>query len=467
MDSTEPKSVGIIGAGLAGLMVAALLDKLGFKVSIYEKRIPDKRDDTPASDAFGSSTSSVKRSINLALSHRGICALREIGIFEPLLEDAIRMPQRVIHNINGEIYFQKYGIKDETLWSIGRQRINDYLLEWNLRSESKVKIFFGYSLLKLYKSGECIFSKDEDKSIHNLSFDFVIGADGAYSTTRENILKFSRINFSRIYIPHGYKELKIPSVIDKDGNTQYAIPNHNGLHIWPRGEFMLIALPNPDKSFTVTLFAPYEGQYGFNNTDINNSEMILNYFQKYFPDIIPIMPNLIKEFRENPVGALVTVKTNPWKSDSTMLLGDAAHAIVPFFGQGMNAAFEDSLLFYEQIIQNKGDLNRAAEIFQKLRIPSTNALADLCIEHYEDMAKNTTSTSYILIKKIESILQSIFPERFKSLYRMTRILIKSDYVYSKTSSLKFNRSKVIETSHNIYATYSNFDIEHDLEKTRL
>lgn len=452
--------VCVVGAGLAGTMIAALLAKAGFQVCIYEKRQDPRSelDTVPSnvshpssasppsslpssstianpieskSSVFGASTSATKRSINLALSHRGMCALKEVGLLDTIMQYAIKMPCRIIHNkYTNEVIKQPYGRGDEAIWSVGRQTINMTLLEL-LESPTfrgQVKIFFNHSLISADKDGSCVFSTIANSSSaykFSRKFQLVIGADGAYSSLRDVMCKQSRLNYSRSYVAHGYKELTIPP--NSQGN--YALTDVEGLHIWPRGDKMLIALPNPDKSFTATLFAPYKGKDGFDSIDPNNEESILEYFRLHFPDIINLMPQLTSDYRNNPVGALVTVRVKPWNLGRLVLLGDAAHAVVPFYGQGMNAAFEDALIFYELLkkemetaapssANNRIDFATLCERFSHLRQPSTDGLAELCIEHYHDMASHTSSFIYLLGKRVESALESIFPSIFTSLYRL-------------------------------------------------
>lgn len=484
-------SVCIVGAGLAGTMMAAMLSKLGFQVTVYEKR-PDwgvddakDKDKDQGSEAFGLSQSAAKRSINLALSQRGMEALAAVDLLDTAMQAAIAMPCRVIHQANSPVAIkQAYGKPHEAIHSVSRQLLNELLLK-KTRGDpaSNVQFRFGYSLVSCDKAGACVFRKVDDASsasrrnpspgdgnkkkagspgrsgssssslsstfsvpsspstpadvaeedeIH-ARYDLVIGADGAYSNVRESMLKLGRVNFSRQYIGHGYKELSIPPRIAADGSPTFALDDHQGLHIWPRGEFMLIALPNPDCSFTATLFAPYSGTDGFNSIDANDPAAVRGYFSRHFPDVLPLMPEIADDFRLNPIGSLVTIRVDPWKQGPMVLLGDAAHAVVPFYGQGMNAAFEDCLILYLLIQKRLVDnlvtqgkthsglsslLHSAAEEFAQTRMPAGNALADLCIAHYSDMAASTASTWYLLEKKAEALLHWAFPASFVPLYTM-------------------------------------------------
>jgi kynurenine 3-monooxygenase len=270
----------IVGAGLAGSMAACLLSKLGFQISIYEKRNDPRNDNDVINDEFGRSTSSLKRSINLAISHRGFCALKEIDLYKEVMEEVIRMPCRVIHNIDNTITIQSYcndnGNDNEAIYSISRQYLNFLLLnQLSKNSNNHHSINFDHTLISISKTGLCTFVSPKGEI--NQKFDLILGADGAYSAVRECMLKQGRIDFNRKYIKHGYKELSIPPKViknkDNDDTYEYALDNFNGLHIWPRGEFMLIALPNPDKSFTATLFAPYHGKDGFDSITMNDDDI--------------------------------------------------------------------------------------------------------------------------------------------------------------------------------------------------
>ena len=473
-------SVCIVGAGLAGTMMAAMLNKLGFQVHVYEKR-PQSGIEKSAEE-FGLSQSASKRSINLALSQRGIEALAAVDLLDAAMENAIPMPCRVIHQIGSATSLkQPYGKSHEAIHSVSRQLLNELLLMKTKNvPKSRVEYFFGYSLVSCDKAGNCVFHQAESstdnadgamvrKNGNGVApapaahvagedicrrYDLVIGSDGAYSQVRESMLRLGRVNFSRTYIAHGYKELCIPPRMVESTDPSsgarvltptFALDDHQGLHIWPRGEFMLIALPNPDKSFTATLFAPYSGSDGFDSVDDTDPAAVRGYFLRHFPDALPLMPDIAEDFRANPIGSLVTVRVDPWMQGPMVLVGDAAHAVVPFYGQGMNAAFEDCLILY-QLIQKRlvagsaeakscgsaggqrpaegsqqalqALLLSAADEFARTRMPAGNALADLCIEHYADMASNTASTWYLMQKRMEALLHWAFPASFVPLYTM-------------------------------------------------
>ena len=438
-DSAPPTRIAVVGAGLAGTMIAVLLGRLGtYEVKIFEKR-DDPRVDAAADNdneaEFGRSANAAKRSINLALSERGQAALAEIGLLDEVMKDAIRMPCRVIHELGAQrsgdsVLKQAYGTADQAIWSVSREGINLKMLNQSTNESDRVSVVFNHSLVSLHAaSGKCTFRDEKTNKEVTEQFDLVIGADGAYSSVRENMLRQGRIDYSRQYIDLGYKELCIPPKIGADGKPTFALDEPEGLHIWPRGAFMMIALPNPDFSFTATLFAPYRGDDGFDSVDPDDQTAVDAYFNKHFPDLVPLIPDLQAEFKNNPVGSLVTVKVSEWRKGKVLLLGDAAHAVVPFYGQGMNAAFEDGNILYRilrDLINSQHPADRSsvdvllagAESFAKSRRPAGDALAELCVEHYHDMASNTASSLYLFQKKVEEKLHYFFPSYFVPIYTL-------------------------------------------------
>ena len=435
--NTEVPTVAVIGAGLAGSMVAVLMARLNYKVEMFEKRDDPRKaaQENETDSEFGRSTNAAKRSINLALSKRGQDALEEVGCLDDIMKDAIRMPGRVIHQLGSErskdlVVKQAYGTADQAIWSVSREGINMRMLNQAIDESANVTVFFNHALRSANnQTGHCVFYDEVANKEIAKDYDLIIGADGAYSALRDNMLRQGRIDFSRRFIAHGYKELCIPPKVAKDGSKTFALDDHQGLHIWPRGDFMMIALPNPDFSFTATLFAPYQGEDGFDSIDANDEKAISGYFQKHFPDLVPIIPNLHDEFRNNPVGSLVSVNVGNWRKGKCLLIGDAAHAVVPFYGQGMNAAFEDGHILFKILkdLQSKKReedrlspevLLAGAEIFASERKPAGFALAELCLEHYHDMAANTASNLYLLKKKMEAGLHYLFPKSFVPIYTL-------------------------------------------------
>ena len=318
-DVSSSRRVCVVGAGLSGTLMALLLSQLkDTEVHLFEKRL-DAAADSSSSSAFGASTATLKRSINLALSYRGslgLQALDDPAIYAACMEEAIRMPCRVIHNSNGTILKQPYGQEKDAIWSISRQKLNYVLIE-HAKKKRNIHLYFGYTLQDCSKDGVVTFLHNHNEMMTEY-YDLVIGADGAYSITRESMLKQSRTNFSRHYIEHGYKELSIPP----NAMNDYALPEYQGLHIWPRGKMMLIALPNADKSFTATLFAPYQGIDGFDHINPNDSAAVQGYFRHHFPDVVQYMPHLLDDYKANPVGSLVTIRVSPWNLGKVVLIGE-------------------------------------------------------------------------------------------------------------------------------------------------
>ena len=327
------KKATIIGAGLVGSLQACYLQKRGYKVDVYESR-----SDMRKVGYIGG------RSINLALSTRGWTALEKIGLADEIHKIAIPMYGRTIHSIDGSIHYQPYGKENQAIYSVSRGELNQRLVEL-ADSFPEIDFHFEHFCKNVdFKKNEIQFSKGVDNDEIKVNTDFILGTDGAFSRIRLAMQAVPRFQYSQYYIDYGYKELFIPS-----GSNGEFMLDKNSLHIWPRGEFMMIALPNLDGSFTCTLFLPFEGELAFD--DLNNEKQVKAYFDNYFPDAVQLMPSLIQDFFKNPTSALVTVRCYPWHYENAVLLGDAAHAVVPFFGQGMNCGFEDVRIFNELMDQ--------------------------------------------------------------------------------------------------------------------
>ena len=404
-------SVNIVGAGLAGCMAALLLAQQGYAIRLVEYR-PDIRtasntykDDVPGH--LGRLVVSNKRSVNLALSHRGICALKAAGIFDRIEASLIPMHGRVMHSVDGTLSYQPYGHDDQAIYSINRQDLNALLLD-ELDKQPAVHMLFNTKVSSVNKDGDIATQSGEV-----LPALFTIGADGAYSALRESMRRTMRMDFSMQYISCGYKELHIPPTASGD----YALPHPNGLHIWPRNDFMLIALPNPDKSFTCTLFAPFTGPDGLDH--INTADEITAYFRHYYPDVIPLAPTLLEDYQSSPTSALLSVRCRPWTyKGKVVLLGDAAHAVVPFYGQGMNAAFEDCLLLSEVLQAHSGRVSDSLADFEQQRIEAGHALADLSLANFVEMRSRTASWLFLFQKRVEKYINLALPSYWIPLYSM-------------------------------------------------
>ncbi|MDO9552682.1 MULTISPECIES: FAD-dependent oxidoreductase [Rhodonellum] len=407
----EKNEISILGAGLIGSLLSIYLKKRGCDVSVYEKRADNRK--------VGYKEEG--RSINMALSDRGWKALEKIGMTEKVAALTIPMYGRRIHDEHGNTSFLPYGKDKQAIYSISRGKFNQLLVE---EAENKgVKIFFDHKCESVdLRTNEISFTVPETgtEKIHSK---VIIGSDGAYSSLRMAMQKQVRFNFRQEYISHGYKELSIPATAE----GEFAM-DPNALHIWPRGMFMLIALPNPDKSFTCTLFLPFEGaKVCFDK--INDKRDVEGIFKNYFDDAYQLMPNLGEEFFTNPTSALINVECYPWVLKQAMLIGDASHAMVPFYGQGMNCGFEDCFIL-DSLIEKLG--TNAWELvfakFQKMRKPDTDAISKLAMENFVEMRDATADPKFLLRKKIEAKLHSLFPNEWIPLYTMVTF---SDMPYSE------------------------------------
>ena len=391
----------LIGSGLTGPLLAISLVERGFEVELYERR-PDMRR-VPISAG---------RSINLALSTRGIHALREAGVFEQIRKIIIPMRGRMMHAVSGELTFMPYG-KDETevINAVSRAELNIALM--NAAEAHGVSIHFNRRCTGFDLRSGAVYVRNHDTGPRaTIETNVAIATDGAVSAIRTAMLKVPRFNFSQQYLDYGYKELTIPA----GPGGQHIFETH-ALHIWPRGTFMLIALPNIDGAFGCILFLPFDGDVSF--TSLDTESKVQTFFATQFPDALAVMPDLKANFFANPTGAMVTVKCSPWHVDGkALLLGDAAHAIVPFFGQGMNCAFEDCTYFLELLDRLGPDWPRLFSEFENARKTDTDAIADLAIENFVEMRDRVADPRFLFRKKIELELEKKYPETFVPKYAM-------------------------------------------------
>jgi kynurenine 3-monooxygenase len=390
----------LVGSGLAGGLLAAYLGRRGYQVELYERRA-----DPRAGNFVGG------RSINLALSTRGIHALEQLGIADEVLRHAIPMPGRMIHDKSGELHFSPYDRDPRKhINSIGRAALNTTVIEAALRYPS-VSIRFNHRCTEVdLDSGTARFEAFQPVAA---SGDAVIGVDGAFSAVRQSMQRrLPNFQYDESYLAHGYKELTIPPAPNGSWRME-----KNALHIWPRKSFMMIALPNPDGSFTCTLFWEFKGPRSFETTTTDVD--VRGFFEDEFPDAVPLMPALVEDFRENPTGSLVTIRCAPWfHKDKVALVGDAAHAVVPFYGQGMNAAFEDCVVLDECLAAFAENRERAfAEYFQR-RKANADALADLAVANFIEMRDKTASKTFRAKKKLDHGLEAVLPGIYLPLYTM-------------------------------------------------
>ncbi len=398
-----PTKFTLIGSGLAGGLLAAYFGRRGYEVDLYERR-----SDPRAGNFVGG------RSINLALSTRGIHALEQLGIADEVLRHAIPMRGRMIHDKSGALHFSPYDRDpNKHINSIGRAALNSTVIEAAQRYPN-VRVHFNHRCtdVDLDRPVAHLLNTETNQVIQS-SGDAVIGVDGAFSAVRQALQKkLDRFEENESYLAHGYKELTIPPAADGSW-----VMDKEALHIWPRKSFMMIALPNPDGSFTCTLFWEFEGPRSFATTKTDDE--VRRFFDEEFPDAVPLMPELLTDFRENPTGSLVTIRCAPWfYRDKVALVGDAAHAVVPFYGQGMNAAFEDCVVLDECLAEFPNGRERAfAEYFSR-RKENADALAALAVHNFIEMRDKTASKIFRAKRKLDHALEGLLPGIYLPRYTM-------------------------------------------------
>ena len=392
--------ITIVGAGLAGSLLAVLLAHRGQRVTLYE-RLPDqRRERIPAG-----------RSINLALAARGIRALELAGVMQDVLQLLIPMPGRLLHALDGALTFIPYGQREhEVIYSVSRPGLNRLLLD--AAENAGVDIRFRQAAVDADLDAATMTLRDmASGDTHTVDLHHVIATDGAGSVLRHALVRDRAAHCTEDLLEHGYKELTLAA--DLEGRHRI---EKNALHIWPRGGFMLIALPNLDGTFTVTLFLPHQGAESF--ATLNDPRSVQAFFSRQFADASALMPTLAEEFMVHPTGVMGTVRCERWADgDQLLLLGDAAHAITPFHGQGMNCAFEDCRVL-DEILARQPDWTRAFEEFQRSRIANANAIADMALENYLEMRDTVRDPKFQLQKALSLDLERRFPERFVPRYSM-------------------------------------------------
>ena len=391
----------LIGSGLAGGLLAAYLGRRGYEVDLYERRA-----DPREGNIVGG------RSINLAISTRGIHALEQIGIAEEALQHAIPMRGRMIHDRSGELHFSPYDVDPKKcINSIGRAALNTTVIKAAQRYPN-VRVHFNHKCIEVHLESASAQLETAEGAVTACG-DAVIGVDGAFSAVRKSMQsKISKFQYDESYLAHGYKELTIPPGPDDSWRME-----KNALHILPRKSFMMIALPNPDGSFTCTLFWEFEGPRSF--ATMKTDDDVRRFFEEEFPDAVPLMPGLLDDFWNNPTGSLVTIRCAPWfYRDKVCLVGDAAHAVVPFYGQGMNAAFEDCVVLDECLEEFPENRERALAEYFRRRKQNADALADLAIGNFIEMRDKTASKTFRAKKKLDHALEAALPGIYLPLYTM-------------------------------------------------
>ncbi|MGB5691590.1 MAG: NAD(P)/FAD-dependent oxidoreductase [Flavobacteriaceae bacterium] len=416
------KNIAIVGSGLVGSLLAIYLRKHGHQVTVFDRR-PDIR-----------TVQFSGRSINLAMSDRGWKALRHVEIEDQVKQLAIPLYKRALHVKGKPMYFQQYGKEGQAIWSISRGVLNRKMID--LAEKEGAKFRFEEKVWDISLPEAKLFTGETEKGEwQEYQFDIVFGCDGAFSRIRHKMQRRSRFDYSQDFIDVGYKELTIPA--NEDGTHKF---DKNSFHIWPRGRFMFIAMPNLDGSFTCTLFLPFEGDVSFQK--IRTKQDTIDFFNTYFPNVSAEIENLSQDFFNNPTSALVTMKCYPWTYwDKVALVGDAAHAVVPFYGQGMNAGFEDIYELNQLLEQYGADWEQIFEQYQELRKPNADAIAELSYRNFMEMSAKTADPRFLLQKKIEKRFAQKHPEKWIPAYWRVTF---SDRPYSEALLIGDAQEKIMK-----------------------
>lgn len=398
-----------------GSLLSIYLSKRGHQVEVFERR-PDARKNLLDGG----------RSINLALSDRGLRALAKVGLEERVLKEmAIPMYRRVMHDREGNLSFQPYGKDGQAINSVSRAGLN--MLMMDEAEKHGVKIHFSHAAAEINLDNAQAVFKDAEGSHKEVSGDLLFGADGAFSAVRSVMQKTDRFSYSQEYIDHGYKELEIPA-----GPNGEFLLEKNALHIWPRGSYMLIALPNPDASFTCTLFFPMDGDPSFASLD--STAKARAFFEQEFADALALMPDFDKDWEQNPDSSLVIIRCFPWtRNGKVALIGDSSHAIVPFYGQGMNAGFEDCFVLDRMLDEYGNDWEAIFKAYEEERKPDGDAIADLAMRNFVEMRDLTGDADFLLQKKIEGRFSEMYPEKWTPLYSL--VTFSPEVRYSEALAL--------------------------------
>ena len=417
------KEITIVGAGLVGSLCSLYMTKRGYKVNVFERR-KDLR----------SEIITAGKSINLALSKRGWTALEKVGIDAEVMKIAIPVYKRIMHDEKGVLTDQPYGNEGESIYSVSRAQMN--VLMMNLAEKNGAKLHFNEKCIDVdFDQSIVAFENTQTKKNRKIKSDFIIGADGAFSVVRKQMVSKFQHDYEYNEINHDYKELLIPS-----GKNNNYLLDKNALHIWPRGDFMLMALANLDGSFTCTLFAPKKGSNSFEG--LNTKKEVENYFASIFPDFKELVPNLYEQWIANPTSTLGIVKTYPWHIRNTsLLIGDAAHATVPFYGQGMNCGFEDCRVLNEILENHNDDLNLSFNKYSEIRKPNGDGVQDLSMQNFIVMRDKTADPMFLLQKKIEKKFSNLYPDKWTPLYSMVSF---SNISYSDAWNTGMKQEKIMQ-----------------------
>ena len=436
----QNKSAIIIGAGLVGSLWAVYLSRAGYKVTIYERRSDIRKAEISAG-----------KSINLALSTRGWKALDTVGVGDEIREIAIPMFGRTMHDLEGNLTYQPYGKEGEAIYSVSRGGVNARMMDI-AEKFGKAEIHYNVECIDAdTKNGIVHMKRKSNGEVFEAKADVVFAADGAFSAVRYHAFqKLDRFNFSQNFIADGYRELLLPAL----PNGDYPM-DKNALHIWPRGRFMLIALANEDGSFTCTLFMPHEG--GENAFDkVNTKEEVDSFFKTTFPDFHEMMPNVADAWEDHPLSSLAIMRSFPWHDGKIALMGDAAHATVPFYGQGMNGGFEDCSVMWELMQKHNENWDKVFEEYSVMRKPDGDALQDLSLYNYHVMRDFVADPKFLLQKKIEAKFAKLYPEKWMPLYSMVTF---SNIRYSVALETGNRQDKIMKEVLELPNIEANWDSE--------
>ncbi len=395
------QEIVIVGAGLVGSLLSIYLARTGYKVTVYERN-PDRSNDRLVWN----------RSINLTLCERGFQALDQVGMANTVRAISVPVIGRLMHNLDGSLTSQPYGNNGEAIYSVSRNRLNQVLIDC-MRAYKYIDLRFNEECVGIdLQTNKLQFRNGSSGELSSCQAQRIFAADGSFSALRYFSQRRSRFDFSQVYSTQAYKELTMPVAANGEWPLDPSV-----LHIWPRGNYMLIGFPNTDHTFTCSLHMPCEGE--ISHSSLQSAEEGLNLFRKSFPDTIPLMPNLAHEYVAHPPNAMVTIRCNPWVfEDKLILIGDAAHAIYPSYGQGANAGAEDCRVFIECLERHGHNWSLALRDFQTLRKPNTDAIADLSDRHFIELRDLVGDRQFLLRKEVERRINRLYPERFKDLYSM-------------------------------------------------
>jgi kynurenine 3-monooxygenase len=417
-----PQKIAIVGSGLVGTLLAIYLKKLGHTVHVF-----DRSADIRTVEFSG-------RSINLVMSNRGWKAMEDVGLGEEIRKIGIPVDKRAIHTQDDKLNYQNYGKEGEAIFSLSRGVLNRRMID--LAEDAGVEFFFEQKIWDVTLSDATLhIGETERGEWKDLKYDKVFGADGAFSRIRHRMQRQSMFDYSQEFMKIGYKELHIPA--NPDGTHKI---DKNSLHIWPRGNFMLMGLANLDGSFTCTLFMPFEGENSFDK--LKNEASLVAFFAKYFPDTKEVIPDLVRDFFKNPTSYLAIMKCYPWTyEDKVALIGDSAHAIVPFYGHGMNAGFEDITILNEMIAKYGDDWKTIFSEYQRSRKPNADAIAELSYRNFMEMSSKTADQNFLLQKKIEKWFSDKHPDKWMPLYSRVTFSLQP---YSEALAIGDFQNKIME-----------------------